>query len=250
MHRGYAKIYRKFLEWEWYSDLNTKALFLHLLLTANHKDKKWKGIDIKKGQVLSGLKTLNADTGLSESKLRTSLKKLKSTGEITVQSTNLYSIITVCNYCEYHDYDSGINSQDDSPDNIPVTIKSQSNDKQVTTTKNDKHYNHDKELSFSTELENKIFNSLQKNYKSHIEQIKPDTVKKLVVNLSSGLYSGVDVPYQIERSRHWMDSNPTKRKTPKGLPRFLTGWIDRQQNSNRGNQQQQENRPENIEWRG
>lgn len=145
MHRGYAKIYRKFLEWEWYSDLNTKALFLHLLLTANHKDKKWKGIDIKKGQVLSGLKSLNVGTGLSESKLRTSLKKLKSTGEITIQSTNLYSIITVCNYCEYHDYDSSDNKQSNSPDDIPVTNESQANHNQVTTTKKVNHYKNEKE---------------------------------------------------------------------------------------------------------
>lgn len=106
-------------------------------------------------------------------------------------------------------------------------------------------------LSFSTELENKIFNSLQDNYKSHIEQIKPETVKKLVVNLSNDIYSGVDVPFQITKSKHWMDANPTRRKTARGLSKFLVSWIDRSQNNNRGNNQQPENnRPELQEWKG
>lgn len=97
-----------------------------------------------------------------------------------------------------------------------------------------------KDITFSTELENKIFNSLQDNYKSHIEQIKPETVKKLVVNLSSEIYSGVDVPFQITKSKHWMDANPTKRKTARGLSKFLVSWIDRSQNNNRGNNNQSE----------
>ena len=44
---GWIKLHRKFLKWEWYSDINTKSLFLHLLLTANHKDKQWQGITVK-----------------------------------------------------------------------------------------------------------------------------------------------------------------------------------------------------------
>lgn len=38
---GYIKIHRKMLDWEWYDDIPTKTLFLHLLLTANWKDSKW-----------------------------------------------------------------------------------------------------------------------------------------------------------------------------------------------------------------
>lgn len=33
----YVKISRKILEWEWYTDINTKVLFLHILLKANWK---------------------------------------------------------------------------------------------------------------------------------------------------------------------------------------------------------------------
>jgi len=36
------------LDWEWYDDINTKVLFIHLLIKANWKEKKWRGIKIKR----------------------------------------------------------------------------------------------------------------------------------------------------------------------------------------------------------
>ena len=41
MNEGFIKIYRQLLEWEWYTDTNTKVLFLHCLLKANFKTKKY-----------------------------------------------------------------------------------------------------------------------------------------------------------------------------------------------------------------
>ena len=43
MEGGWIKLYSKFLEWEWYTDVNTKAVFIHLLLTANYEQKKMEG---------------------------------------------------------------------------------------------------------------------------------------------------------------------------------------------------------------
>ena len=40
---GWIKVHRKLVDWEWYNDINVKVVFLHLLLTANHKEKQWKG---------------------------------------------------------------------------------------------------------------------------------------------------------------------------------------------------------------
>lgn len=38
---GWIKLHRKLINWEWYQDTNVKVVFLHLLLIANHEDKKW-----------------------------------------------------------------------------------------------------------------------------------------------------------------------------------------------------------------
>ena len=44
------------------------------------------------------------------------------------------------------------------------------------------------------------------------------------------LYVGVDVIRELGRMREWCKSNPTKRKTRKGIRRFVQSWLDREQN--------------------
>lgn len=101
MNNGWIKLHRGLLEWEWYDDINTKVLFLHLLLKANHKEKKYRGKVIKVGQVMTGRKLLSLETGLTEQQIRTSLSKLKSTNEITIESNVQGTIIQVVKYKEY-----------------------------------------------------------------------------------------------------------------------------------------------------
>lgn len=98
---GTIALWRKFLDWEWYEDVNTKAVFLHLLLTANWKDKRWKGILIKRGQRWASRNTLARETGLSEQSIRTALEHLKTTGEITIKATSQGTLINVEKYSDY-----------------------------------------------------------------------------------------------------------------------------------------------------
>lgn len=133
MDKGFVKLFRKFTKWEWYSDINTKTLFLHLLLTANHEDKNWKGILIKRGQVITGRKKLSEETGLTEQNIKTSLKRLKSTNEITTKITNKYTIVTLVNWEKYQDYDTRVTNK------IPnkVTNNQPTTNQQLTTNNND-----------------------------------------------------------------------------------------------------------------
>ena len=85
MSNGWISLHRQFLEWEWYDDINTKCLFIHLLLIANHKDAKWRGKTIKRGQRFLSIKNISNDLNLSQKQIRTSLGKLKKTGEIGTQ---------------------------------------------------------------------------------------------------------------------------------------------------------------------
>jgi len=76
-------------------------LFLHLLIQANHAPKKFHGLTIKRGEVLTGRKALATQTCLTEQEIRTALKKLQSTSNLTIKSTNKYSIISICNYDKF-----------------------------------------------------------------------------------------------------------------------------------------------------
>ena len=98
---GFILLHRKFLNWEWCTNVNTAYLFVHCLLNANHKDNMWQGVKIKRGSFITSLAKLSAQTGLSIKAVRTALHHLKQTGEITCEGKNKYTIITVNNYSEY-----------------------------------------------------------------------------------------------------------------------------------------------------
>ncbi|MBQ9406730.1 MAG: hypothetical protein IJU37_08375 [Desulfovibrio sp.] len=44
------------------------------------------------------------------------------------------------------------------------------------------------------------------------------------------LYPGVDVEHELRRMRAWLEVNVKKRKTAKGVPRFIATWLDKEQN--------------------
>lgn len=120
---GWIKIHRKMLDWEWYNDNNTKVLFLHLLLTANHKDKKWQGKTILRGQKITSLQHLAKETRLTVQQIRTALNKLKSTNEITIKSTSKYTLITIEKYSDYQCKDEEDNKQNNTRKNKRTTNK-------------------------------------------------------------------------------------------------------------------------------
>ena len=128
---GFVKLHRKLLQWGWYKDHVVKDLFLHLLLTANFDETEWQGITLHPGDLVTSYKSLSDDLGFSEQQIRTALKKLKTTQEITSKSTNKFTVITVVNWGNYQFVDYYINTQS----NIPITNEQQTNNKQITTDK-------------------------------------------------------------------------------------------------------------------
>ena len=78
-------------------------LFIHCLISANWKDGWYKGVKIPRGSFATGRIKLSEEVGLTEQQTRTSLNHLKLTNEITIKSTNRFSVITVVNYGVYQD---------------------------------------------------------------------------------------------------------------------------------------------------
>lgn len=90
-------------DWEWYERKNVFRLFTHCLLHTNTQNIRYCGREIKAGQFVSSITRISAETGLTESQVRTALKKLKDTGYISTKSTNKYTIYTVNEYQTYID---------------------------------------------------------------------------------------------------------------------------------------------------
>ena len=138
-HTGWIKLHRKLTEWEWYSDANTFRVFIHLLFTANIKDKKWRGMTVKRGQVMCGLDQIANELKISNRNVRTALKHLEMTGEVTGTSSNKGRVITITNYEKYQANDR------------QVTGNRQASDRQVTATKERKEYKEKRERAHARE---------------------------------------------------------------------------------------------------
>ena len=127
----WIKLYRKFKEWEWYGDVVVMSVFIHLLLSASWKPKKWKGITIDTGEVVTSIGSLAKELHLSVQQTRTALDRLQDSKVINKQTTNRFTLIKVLNYCKYQDSDFFDNKQI----NKQTTNEQQTNNKQTTTSK-------------------------------------------------------------------------------------------------------------------
>lgn len=114
MDKGWIKMHRRFIDWKWYYDGNTMRVFFHILLTCNYEAKNWENITIESGQLVTSLSSLSSKLGISVKKIRLSLSKLKETGEVTIKTTNRYSIITVQNWSEYQNEGKQKDKQEDN----------------------------------------------------------------------------------------------------------------------------------------
>jgi len=140
---GWIKLHRKFIDWEWYDISEMVHLFVHLLLKANHETINWRGIEVKRGQLITGLKQLHEETNISIQTLRSCLKKLEKTGEINRQTNNRFSLITIYNY---DNYNRAIGEDNKQP-NKQLTSNQQATNKQLTTNKNEKNEKNEKNNS-------------------------------------------------------------------------------------------------------
>ena len=172
--KAFIKIYRKFLEWEWYDDANTKVLFIHCLLRANWKPCKWHGVDLEPGQFVTSLASLAEETQLTVRQVRVALDHLKMTGEVTSKCQSKYRIITVNNWNCYQ----GSDKQNDKQ----MTNKRQASDKQVTT---DKEYKEIEEVKESKHIygEYKHVRLTQKQYDKLVADFGEDDTKAAIRKL-------------------------------------------------------------------
>lgn len=149
MCNGWIKLHRKILDWEWFTSPSTLQLFIYLLLRANKEDKKWRGILIKRGQLVTSVATISEETKLSTQQVRTSLNRLKSTNEITSKTTNRFTLVTVCKYESYQLYE-------ETEQQTKQQALQQTNNKQITNKqqqlKNNKNIRNNKKESILTNV--------------------------------------------------------------------------------------------------
>ena len=168
---GWIKIHRKFLDWEWFNKSEAVHLFLYMLIKANHKDAKWQGNDVKRGQFISSLGNISNATGISIQQIRTILKKLEKTNEIEVKSTSQFTIVTICKYDCYQD--------ENETTNKPLTNNQQTTNKQSTTNKNDNKEKNEKEVILD------VWIDYRKSIRKALSQATINTILKKMENYTN-----------------------------------------------------------------
>ena len=82
-NKGFIKMYRDIWQESWAKNSCTVHLFFWLATNANIEDNECEGLKIQRGQILTSIRSLSKQTGISEQSVRTALKQLCLTHHIT-----------------------------------------------------------------------------------------------------------------------------------------------------------------------
>lgn len=155
---GYIKLFRQIVDWEWYDDIPTCRLFIHLLLKANYAEKNWHGQTIERGSCITSYATLASETKLSPEQIKRALKNLTKTGEIKRITTNKNTVICVVKYADFQGLGFEDNKQttsEEQAENKQKTNEQQTSNKQTTTTKEIKNKRNKESKNIYTSLPDK-----------------------------------------------------------------------------------------------
>lgn len=149
---GWIKLHRKMLD----NPIITKdsdylSVWIYLLLNTTHKEYdvlfKGKRTTLKKGQLLTGRKSISEKLKINENKVQRILKTLESEHQIEQQSSNKNRLITIVSWDKYQEDEQQIEQQ--------LNNKRTTSEQQVNTNKNVKNIKNDKNVK-EKEEEKKI----------------------------------------------------------------------------------------------
>ncbi len=136
MRKRWVKIHRSLLDWQWYDDDKAFRLLMHLILTVNYEDKKWKGIIVESGSIILSWDTLSLGVKMTKQQCRTAMSKLEKCGEVTRKTTNKYQVVTLVKWEQMQIKNTQVTDK--------LTGEQQTSNRQVTPTKETKQLQEDK----------------------------------------------------------------------------------------------------------
>jgi len=208
MDTGWVKIHRKLLENPIAQKSNYFALWVTLLLKANHKETKmiWNNqmIVIKEGQFITGRDALSEQTGIHSSTIERILNYLENEHQIEQQKTTKYRLITIVNWKDYQEKDNKVNN------------KRTTNEQQANTNKNDN--NGKNENKIIEEQDSSGISDIIKSFES-INQ----TAKRFYGNTTQRkACSSLIESYGLERVKGVIENVLPKSNTMKFFPVITT----------------------------
>lgn len=206
-------------DWEWYESTNVFRLFTHCLLHTNTQNIRYCGREIKAGQFVSSVARISAETGLTESQVRTALKKLKDTGYISTKSTNKYTIYTVNEYQKYIDCGQVAETTTEGNTVVENGTKIEQTEEKVKETCEKSKENCEKS---NKKAINECFERLWKQYpnKRGKGQVS-DTKKKVLYQIGEE-----HIQRALKRYLDGLEKDASWRKPQNGSTFFNSGYVD------------------------
>jgi len=215
---GFVKVYRQILDWSWYGNVNTMAVFLHLLITANHKNGVCQGVTIGRGQKSTSVKAIGDILGLTRQQTRTALSNLQATNEITIETTNKYTLITIVNYSKYQGVTELITNRTTNEQPTEQPTNNQQANHQITTNKKERNIrkkevvtnvttegeksDFEKTLDDFVEMRKKIKSPMTDRavslLKDKLQRLAPDNEQKQIKILEQSIESGWKSVYELK----------------------------------------------------
>lgn len=243
--KGFIALYRELSDhWLWDDKPFSRGqAWIDLLLTVNHTDKKimFNGelTTIKRGQTITSIRQLCDRWGWSNNKVTRFLKMLESEQMLTRKSDTKKTVVTIDNYSFWQDQENEKRQKSDTKafqkhnrsisgatqkhfkSTQTTMINNENNDKQCKTMKN--KLCPELETSSRQNTNHDLFIELSLNDGSLFEVSDSD------VQEWSKIYPAVDIKQELRKMKGWLDANPTRRKTRRGVRRFVNNWLSRTQ---------------------
>lgn len=146
---SWVKLHRSLLQWEWYDDTNALRLLIHLLVSVNYEDKKWRGMLIPAGSMVFSWDTLSTQLGLSVKQCRVAMEKLENSGEVARKRATKGQLVSLTKWEKLQ------NNEGERADN--GATKGQLKGRQRATTKEYKEVEESKEVKNKEIDKEKLF---------------------------------------------------------------------------------------------
>jgi len=231
MAGDWIKLHRKVIESQVFSDGELFRLWTYLLVRANYRPSFFRGVKIEIGQVAFSQRMLVETLGVSRGTIQRHLKKLEEMGNITVNASRDFSVVTISQWASYQTPDEVVRSTDSTTDGTTNGSTDRTTNRTI----------HKKVRSSRREEGEELFSSetpLAPSEPSLLEfptvgKVKSWSLTQRLVDTLSAAFPGVDVLGQCRKAKAWCETNHAKRKTAGGMERFLFGWMERNQNRGR-----------------
>lgn len=200
------------------------AVWMFLLLHATHKEQpatfKGKEITLKPGQLITGRKMIAEKINISESKVHRVLALFEAERLIEQQISNKNRLI----YLSAWDKQQSAEQQEQQ-------VNSKLNNK---TGKSERQSEHKQECIIENEIKNEIIICPEQAPDRSgillplVDKSEYDVPLSKIEQWQRA-YPAVDIRQELLRMISWLNANSKRKKTRRGIDRFITTWLSKEQ---------------------